>query len=87
LQGYSVYAQFEMIPRDLDTFIASTRIRREELVSQMPPSIYSVRLQTPAANMDSYLFGSHDEHELLQEILIDVSNPDLYIVYINVAGG
>ena len=88
LQAYSADVSFEMNPADLDIFVASTSIE-PPLFTDKSPDIKFLNngLNKKASQMDNYLYGKYESFDFTQEILIDTSKPEHYVVYINASGG
>ncbi len=70
---------------DLDAFIASTLLE-EPLAQGEPPDGYG-NIYGFEFNGESYLYGTFEMPELEQRILIDVSDPETYVVYVTTLGG
>jgi hypothetical protein len=83
MQNWFATARFEMSPEDLEEFVASTRLE-EPLSSSAPPEVW----ENPVfpQDVESYLYGKYEHSSppdyYAQEILIDTSNPDAFIVHV-----
>lgn len=88
LQAYGADASFEMNPADLEMFIASTAIEPSLFTEKSPDiQVLNDRLKKKASGMESYLYGKYISVDFTQEILIDMSSSERYIVYIFAGGG
>lgn len=87
LQGWIATTKFEMRPNDLNKFVATTYV--QSLAAVTDTSVFSEELRKlmEGNNDSSYLYGKSDQPKLLQEILVDQSNSQKYIVYVVVYGG
>ncbi len=88
MQGWSAEARFDMSPDDLDVFISSVWLETTLNNSGVPRYISFFEEGLMFEDMTSYLYSLETSGtDLLQEILIDTSNPRLYTVYMEVLGG
>ncbi|MBX3063149.1 MAG: hypothetical protein KF726_09240 [Anaerolineae bacterium] len=84
MQGWYAYTKFEMAPSDLQSFLDRSLVRPPLSGTGVP---YDTVLLEVSKTLKSYLYGKHEEVEFQQDILIDTSNPEKYVVYLNVLGG
>lgn len=90
MQGWDGYAEFEMLPADLDAFVASTKLNAPLALNEAPKAF---ALATPASQAKSYLHGRFDSYvsktdtTYYQELLVDTSDTSTYLVYLAFGGG
>jgi hypothetical protein len=82
IQGWAANARFDIVPTDLEAFLNSTLIQ-EPLSNTEPFSGFKVFDAAPTR----YLYGKYQAGDLLQQVLVDIGNPERYTVYIEVLGG
>lgn len=80
LQGWGVLASFEMDATDLELFITSSLIETPLSTTELP-----TELGFPD-DMESHLYGKYEAEFLSQYILIDTSDPKVFVVYVQVFG-
>lgn len=85
MQGTLVEAHFEMKPDDLKTFLATTSVANLS-TSDKPEELYCTCDQD-VVTVGNYLYGIYESPEWLEEVFIDTTNPNRYIVYFTVLAG
>lgn len=86
MDHHAVYARFEIAPADLAAFQQSTLIETWLVKPETPPDLpygFGDYLDDRAiANLMSYFYGVHEPIvPVAQQILIDTSDPQRYVVY------
>jgi hypothetical protein len=86
-QGYTASATFKMPPGDLDAFLNSTVV--ENLAERAAPT--TIDFGYDISHIRQSLYGMDraegDGWGYTQYILVDIGNPELFVVYIYVIGG
>ena len=89
MQGWSGTAQFEMSPSDLEYFVSSLQMKSPLVSGGIP---VDKDLATKASTLKLFLSGSFrtaykNGKSFSQDVLIDISDPTKYVVYVNFGGG
>jgi len=88
MQGWVAEATFTIDPNDLDLFLATTSIAQPLSKNFLPDSIYSFYFNTLENQPDNHLYGFYlNGADWLEEILVDVSDDEMWIVYFTVLAG
>jgi hypothetical protein len=86
MMGWGAEASFDIDPDELDIFLASTSIERP-LSSTEVTTHFSYISQQEIENLDSYLYGVYDSYEWFEEVIVDTSNQNRWIVYFKLLAG
>jgi hypothetical protein len=82
MQGSEAWIRFEMSPSDLDTFLASTFV----LSVDKTPIPDNVNFHYPTEYIREHLYGKGSGEEgrvsFTHYILIDITDPERYVVYV-----
>src|SRR5262249_51246944 len=81
MQGTWAEARFEMRPSDLPVFVNSTRIKLPLSSTGKPEKLNCELYCSDLTNMKTYLYGTYSANEWREEIFIDTTNQDRYVVY------
>jgi hypothetical protein len=73
-----------MDPSDLETFVATTRIKFPLSTSGEPGQLL---FRDKTIKPSSYLYGKYEVSDWHEEIFIDTSNASRYIVHFLILGG
>jgi len=88
MQGWSVDASFNMKPEDLDALVESLWLEADLQPTGEPQHIFFRDGETPFEEIASYLYAvTTSGTDLLQEVLIDTSDPESYFVYLVILAG
>jgi hypothetical protein len=87
MQGWAAYARFEMSPSDLNGFVSSTIVQPPLSTIGRPERLIASDQSEIPDEVSLYLYGLYDSAEFDQEIFIDISDAEKYIVYLSVLAG
>lgn len=88
MHGWSAEARFEIDPDDLEPFVASTSIDFTKLSTELPQRVNSSYFRQSKGMMKSFLYGfAESSMDWYEEIVVDTSRPDRWVVYFVVLAG
>jgi hypothetical protein len=87
--GFIAQVRFEIDPRELNLFVQTTKVVLPLAVTGKPESLGFLdnALNDTINQIDSYLYGHYANHDWVEELLIDTTNPENYVVYYMVRAG
>jgi hypothetical protein len=88
MQGWGADARFEINPTELDLFLETTNIKPPLTPDGLPTQPQSVFLSLEdRENLTAYLYGSYDSFDWREEIIVDTSDPNGWVIYFSVLAG